>query len=95
MLIQKRFTQDHINTWMKEGGVLIKSFFTAEEVADVKNDFESIFGRHEFGAKLKPLIETENNEIGKSNEKQFLNFYTIPVDYSKSLNLIGLHPELI
>ena len=95
MNFKTRFTKDHISTWVKEGGVLIKSFFTDEEIDDVKKDFERIFGSHQVRAKKEALTEKENNVIGKSNEKQFLNFDNIPVDCSKSLNLIGLHPALI
>ena len=77
MNFKTRFTKDHINTWVKEGGVLIKSFFTDEEVDDVKKDFERIFGSHQVRAKKEALTEKENNVIGKSNEKQFLNFDNI------------------
>ena len=93
--MKKRFTKDHLKTWEKEGAVLIKSFFTQNEVENVKNDFEIIFGSHKLKAKKKPLILKEGEKDSISKEKQFLNFDNIPLNYSKSLNLIALHPSLI
>ena len=93
--MKKRFNKDHLKTWEKEGAVLIKSFFTQNEVQNVKNDFEIIFGSHKLKAKKKPLILKEGEKDSISKEKQFLNFDNIPLNCSKSLNLIALHPSLI
>ena len=69
--MKKRFTKDHLKTWEKEGAVLIKSFFTQNEVENVKNDFEIIFGSHKLKAKKKPLILKEGEKDSISKEKQF------------------------
>ena len=71
--MKKRFNKDHLKTWEKEGAVLIKSFFTRNEVENVKNDFEIIFGSHKLKAKKKPLILKEGEKDSISKEKQFLN----------------------
>ena len=41
----ERFTREHVDTWRREGGVLIERFFTPAEVAAVRADFEEVFGR--------------------------------------------------
>ena len=51
----KRFNKDHLKTWEKEGAVLIKSFFTQNEVENVTNDFETNFGSHKLKAKKKSI----------------------------------------
>ena len=88
-----RFTQEHIDTWRQEGGVLIEHFFTADEVAAVRADFELVFGRTQ-GAEL-PLDAKRHGEVGRFNEAQFASFEAVPLDCSPALNLIGVHPALV
>ena len=33
----QRFTQDHVDTWDRDGGLVIERFFNAEEVAAAMN----------------------------------------------------------
>ena len=37
--MKKRFTQEHIDAWRRDGAVLIPNFFTRAEVAAVQADF--------------------------------------------------------
>jgi Phytanoyl-CoA dioxygenase (PhyH) len=88
-----RFGQRHVDAWRRDGGVLIERFFTAEEVAAVRADFERVFGRSA-GADA-PLDKKRDGEIGRFNPAQFKTFDAIPFDCSPALNLIGVHPALI
>jgi hypothetical protein len=47
--IEVRHTQEHVDSWRRDGGVLIENFFTPEEVAAVRADFHVVFGRGEGG----------------------------------------------
>ena len=40
-----RFTDEHLEAWRRDGGTVIPSFFTPQEVAAVCADFEVVFGR--------------------------------------------------
>ena len=39
----KRFTDAHVDTWRKEGAVVVPKFFNDKEIGDVIQDFETIF----------------------------------------------------
>jgi hypothetical protein len=91
--MQDRFTTDHLETWRREGGVLIERFFTPEEVAAVVADFEQVFGRAE-GAHAA-MNKKNDGEVGRFNPAQFTDIQAAPLDCSPALNLIGVHPALI
>ncbi len=40
-----RFKLEHLDAWRRDGGVVIESFFNAEEIAAAQADFEHVFGR--------------------------------------------------
>ena len=88
-----RFSHEHLETWRREGVALIHDFFTAEEIAAVRADFETVFGRNA-GAD-EPLSKKKPGEIGRFNNAQFATFEAIPFECSPALNLIGVHPALI
>ena len=101
-----RFTDDHVDTWRKEGAVVVPEFFNDKEIEFVIQDFETIFpGRKaeakglnhkkkgEFGNKLP--LQLSGEPMGKTTMDQFKNFENIPFDCSSSLNLIAVHPSLI
>ena len=90
---RKRFTSKHLATWRREGGVVIERFFTAEEVAAVRADFESVFGRTQGAERPKDL--KADGEVGRFNPAQFATFEAVPLACSPALNLIGVHPEII
>ena len=102
----KRFADAHVDTWRKEGAVVVPKFFNDKEIGDVIQDFETIFpGRKaeakalnkkkkgEFGNKLP--LQLSGEPMGKTTMDQFKNFENIPFDCSSSLNLIAVHPSLI
>lgn len=88
-----RFSHEDIETWRREGVALIPDFFTGEEVAAVRADFETVFGA-KAGAD-EPLSKKKPGEIGRFNNAQFATFEAIPFECSPALNLIGVHPALI
>ncbi len=88
-----RFTADHVETWRRDGGVVIENFFTPEEVAAVRADFETVFGRTE-GADA-PVDFKKPGELGRFNRHQTKDNETIPFACSPALNLIGVHPALM
>ena len=89
----QRFTSEHVAKWRTDGGVLIPNFFTGDEVAAVRADFEVVFDRRE-GAQ-EGMDKKKPGEIGKFNPVQFKTFDAVPFDCSPALNLIGVHPALI
>ena len=91
--MNERFSKQHVDTWRREGGVVIERFFNATEVAAVRADFESVFGRTT-GAD-EGLNKKKGDEIGRFNPAQFTTFDAVPFDCSPALNLIGVHPALI
>jgi len=91
--MSERFHTDHIETWRREGCVLIEHFFHAEEVAAVVADFEQVFGRNA-GAD-EALNRKKPGMTGQFHDAQFKTFEAIPFDCSPALNLIGTHPALV
>lgn len=91
--MQDRFTSDHLETWRREGAVVLERFFTAEEVAAVVADFDLVFGRDQGGEQA--LNKKKAGEVGRFNPAQFSMVQPVPIDCSPALNLIGVHPALI
>ncbi|MDJ0922889.1 MAG: phytanoyl-CoA dioxygenase family protein [Henriciella sp.] len=88
-----RHSQEHIDAWTREGGVLIERFFTPDEVKAVRADFEALFG---VKSKAEGAVSNKHgDEIGKFDLAQFTGLQAIPFDCSPALNLIGVHPALI
>ncbi len=88
-----RFAPEDVAAWRREGVTTIPDFFTAEEVAAVRLDFETVFGRSE-GAE-QALVKTREGELGRFNARQFADFQAVPLACSPALNLIGVHPALM
>ena len=91
--MQRRFTEDQVDTWRRDGGLVIERFFTPEECAAVVADFEAVFGRTE-GAE-EPKNFKKPGEIGRFNRHQVDLNDTIPFDCSPALNLVAVHPALM
>jgi hypothetical protein len=92
-VMTQRFTQDHVDTWRREGGVVIPAFFTADECAAVRDDFIKVFGRDAGEAEAKTI--KQGSELGRFNPEQFTGVKPVPLDCGPALNLIGVHPEII
>lgn len=93
MMSNTRFTNEHLETWRREGAVLIESFFTPDEVAAVQADFVRVFKRT--GGADEALVKRRPGEAGKFNPAQFTDIQPVPVDCSPALNLIGVHPAIV
>ncbi len=91
--MSERFTEAQVETWRRDGGVLIEKFFTTQEVAAVHADFVTVFGR-DTGADAA-LVKKKPGQPGQFNSAQFSTFAAVPFDCSPALNLIGVHPALI
>ena len=88
-----RFGPEHLEAWRRDGGVSIRNFFTPEEVAAVRADFETVFGRVEGAGEA--LVKTREGQVGRFHPSQFTDIKPVPIDCSPALNLIGVHPALI
>ncbi len=88
-----RFGPEHIEAWRRDGAVSIRDFFTPEEVAAVRADFETVWGRTE-GAD-EAMDKKQAGEVGRFNPAQFATLEAVPFDCSPALNLIGVHPALV
>lgn len=73
--------------------MLIERFFTADEVAAVRADFEQVFQRS--AGVEAPLSKKQPGRVGGFHAAQFATFEAVPFDCSPALNLIGVHPALI
>jgi len=104
--MEKRYTSEHVETWRREGAVVVPEFFEKEEIAEVIADFDIIFPdrkveaealkkkrQGEVGNKLP--LQLSGKKMGKTTMEQFRNFENIPFDCSHALNLIAVHPALI
>ena len=88
-----RFGPEHLEAWRRDGGVSIRDFFTPDEVAAVRADFEAVFGRAEGAGEA--LVKTPEGQVGRFHPSQFKDILPVPIDCSPALNLIGVHPALI
>ena len=88
-----RFNEDHLETWRRDGCVVIENFFTPEEAAAVADDFVAVFGRT--GGADEAMIKTPPGVKGRFHPAQFKTDEAVPFDCSPALNLIGVHPSLI
>ena len=88
-----RHTADDLAEWDREGVVLLRDLFTAEECAAVRTDFDTVFGRETGGD--QSLDRKKPGSIGAFHTSQFKSIEALPFHSSRALNLIGLHPALI
>jgi hypothetical protein len=87
-----RFSAADIETWRRDGALLIPGFFTGGEVAAVRADFGRLFDRA--GAD-QPLVRAGPGETARFDAAQFTGVRSIPLDCSPALNLLGVHPALV
>ena len=91
-MTKARFSPAHLDTWRRDGVVLIPEFFTQGEVAAVTEDFRQVFDR---GGADEAMVKRKDGELGRFNPAQFTGVQSVPVDCSPVLNLMGVHPALI
>lgn len=87
-----RFRPEHIDAWRRDGGVSIHNFFTPDEVAAVRADFEAVFGVAGADEALEMKLA---GQVGRFHPTQFKGVAPVPLDCSPALNLIGVHPAII
>lgn len=87
----ERHTSQDVETWRRDGALVLPNFFTADEVAVVVADFDQVFGRE--AASETALVK--GGSFGSFHPAQFMTIESIPFDCSPALNLIGLHPALV
>jgi Phytanoyl-CoA dioxygenase (PhyH) len=89
----RRFTEEQVETWRRQGVTMLRQFFTPGEVAQVTADIELVFPERK-GLSV-PLVKKKAGEIGAFSQAQFRNFDNIPFDCSPALNLLCVHPALM
>ena len=83
---------DHqIDHWRREGAVVLRDFFTPDELAPVVDDMEAMYGH------LRPTDAGGHTELepALARAKQFEHIHDMPFPASPAVNLLGLHPALI
>lgn len=87
----RRFSRGHVDEWRDQGFTIIPGFFTPEEIAPLREEYERMYGAR------RPDRDAVDGDgsIGKFNEHQFRNIDTLPYQGSTALNLQSLHPALI
>jgi len=90
----RRFTDEDIAAWNRDGAVLIKNFFTPEELAPVVKDFETLYADRAPGADSEAQNNKKDGSIGQFEIEQFAHFDDMPFNCSPALNLLGMHPAL-
>jgi hypothetical protein len=88
-----RFTDDHIDTWRRDGALVIPGFFTEAETAAVIADFDLLYA--ERAGADEALVKFEAGETGRFHPAQFKGVQPVPLPCSPALNLIGTHPALV
>ena len=86
-----RHTSEQLDTWRRDGGVILDSFFTTEELAPCVDGMEALYGH------LRPDDPSahENFDARTRYIQQFANTTDLPFHANPELNLLGLHPALI
>lgn len=82
-----------LSDWHRDGAVVLDRFFSADEIAPVRADCDTIFAGR---AKAADAIDRKpGGGIGVFDPAQFRNQEQLPFAASTAINLIGLHPRLI
>ena len=86
-----RHTTDQLDIWRRDGGVVLDSFFTADELAPCVDAMEELYGH------LRPSDPGAHTAFDEATRRatQFANLHDLPFDANPELNLLGLHPALV
>lgn len=90
----QRYRQQDLDAWHQHGAVVVRDFFSAEEIAPVYSDYVRLYGVQGAGDGNTLSVDT-GQPAGAFHPKQFVNLDTLPFDASVQMNLISLHPGLI
>lgn len=84
---------DDLAAWHRDGAVVLDRFFSADEIAPVAADCDTLFtGRGQPG---EAIDRKPPGTVGAFDAAQFRNQEQLPFAASPAINLIGLHPRLI
>ena len=86
-----RHTTEQLHTWRRDGGVILDSFFTSDELAPCVDGMEQLYGH------LRPGDPSAHEDFEAKTRyvEQFANTDDLPFRANPELNLIGLHPALV
>ncbi len=86
-----RHTNDQLDVWRRDGGVILDTFFAADELAPCVDGMEQLYGH------LRPEDPSAHQELDSATRRarQFSNIDDLPFDANPELNLLGLHPALV
>jgi ectoine hydroxylase-related dioxygenase (phytanoyl-CoA dioxygenase family) len=87
-----KFTDAHIKDWHEQGFAIIEDFFSPDEIAGVRSEYERIYGTDRAG---EALNLKEADSFGEFRPDQFKNLDTFPYEGGAPLNLLSLNPDLI
>ncbi len=91
-----RHNASDVDTWRKQGFVIIQDFFKENEILPVLKDFQQLYSQQSNHPGSGSELDRKTTEqIGRFHPKQFLNFDSLPYLASEAINLISLHPALI
>jgi hypothetical protein len=94
--MRERFNETHINTWRRDGAVVIADFFTPDDISAVFPDLDRVFAKCGKGKGVGRLLNRKRpGIIGEFQPEQLKNIVVMPFDCSPVLNLLGLHPAVI
>ena len=90
----ERASDDAIEQWRRDGAVVLKGFFTADEMAPVQEDFRTLHPSPFGTAAGGPA--NFSRRIGEIHRDQYKNILTFPFgDGSAETSLLVVHPALI
>ena len=92
----RRHTEQDLQAWHRDGGVVMKDILSAETVAACRADMEKLYADRGQGERVgNELSLKQPGQIGVMSREQFKNFDDMPFDCSPALNLLALDPAII
>lgn len=91
------FTEQHVEDWRRDGFCVVPDFFSADEIAPLLADFESLYAEVAQPAGESDPVYTDRTaeDYLQARRSQFLNIHTMPYEAGIEMNLISMHPRLI
>lgn len=94
--VSKLVLDEDIETWHRDGGVVVRDVLSPGEVAAAAADMSLLYDdKVKEEVTGEPLSLKKDGQIGAFSGDQFRNFDDMPFDCSPALNLVALHPGVI
>lgn len=91
-----RYNANDIRRWREDGFAIIPGFFSEQEIAPLRADYDRLYGGYAASRSSAPQLPVDIPGMpGQFRPDQFGHIDTLPYDGSTALNLISLHPALI